>query len=99
MEESTMDDFIRQPLHPYAKGLLSSTPVLGDSRERLTAIGGQPPNLRSLPQGCPFALRCEQCMDICREKMPPSLRVAPEHRVRCWQYANEPIVLSEKGAM
>jgi ABC-type dipeptide/oligopeptide/nickel transport system ATPase component len=39
------------PRHPYTRALLESIPRFGDTRQRLTAIGGQPPDLASLPLG------------------------------------------------
>lgn len=84
MEEGPMAEFIRNPVHPYSQGLLNSTPVLGDGRERLEAIKGQPPNLKNVPSGCPFAPRCKKCIDICHSEVPPVTRVAPEHNVYCW---------------
>lgn len=90
MEQSPMADFIRDPVHPYAQGLLNSTPVLGDSRERLDAIPGQPPNLKNVPPGCPFAPRCARAMPICREQKPPMTTVAEDHEVCCWLCAGRP---------
>lgn len=84
MEEGPMAEFIRGPIHPYSQGLLHSTPVLADQRERLEAIPGQPPNPKDLPQGCPFSVRCGKCMDICRREAPPMTEVTPGHSVSCW---------------
>ena len=84
MEEGPMSDFIRNPVHPYAQGLLHSTPVLADGQKRLEAISGQPPNPKNLPQGCPFAPRCGKCMDICRRTAPPVTEVSAQHNVYCW---------------
>lgn len=84
MEEAPMSEFIQNPVHPYAQGLLKSTPVLGDKRRRLDAIQGQPPNLKQVPSGCPFAPRCEKCMEICRKKAPPVTLFGEEHKVYCW---------------
>lgn len=84
MEEGPMAEFIKNPVHPYAQGLLNSTPVLGDSRERLEAIKGQPPNLKNVPAGCPFAPRCGKCMEICRREAPPVAQVGPHHHAACW---------------
>ena len=84
MEEGPMSDFIRNPVHPYAQGLLHSTPVLADGQKRLEAIPGQPPNPKNLPQGCPFAPRCGKCMDICRRTAPPVTEVSAQHNVYCW---------------
>lgn len=84
MEEAPMSAFIKNPLHPYSQGLLNSTPILGDGRERLEAISGQPPNLKNLPAGCPFAPRCTKCMDICNKEAPPLAEVGENHCVACW---------------
>ena len=89
MEQSEMDSFIEQPRHPYSQGLLKSTPIINDTRERLDAIKGQPPNLKNVPSGCAFSPRCEQCLDICTKKAPPLIEIAPEHTVACWLYASE----------
>ncbi len=88
MEEGNMADFIQNPIHPYSQGLLKSTPVLGDERERLDAIKGQPPNLKKVPEGCPFSPRCDKCMEICRKKAPPKSCVGENHNVYCWLCAD-----------
>lgn len=90
MEEGPMADFIRNPMHPYSQGLLNSTPVLGDKCERLEAIKGQPPNLKNVPAGCPFAPRCIKRKDICTKSAPPVTRVGPQHNVYCWLCAATP---------
>lgn len=84
MEKATMHDFIQNPIHPYSQGLLNSTPVLNDKRERLDAIAGQPPNLKKVYTGCPFEPRCKKSMEICRCSAPPVLDVKPGHSVSCW---------------
>ncbi|MEG0396495.1 MAG: ABC transporter ATP-binding protein [Oscillospiraceae bacterium] len=89
MEQGSMNDFIQNPTHPYSQGLLNSTPLLNDKRTRLDAIGGQPPNLKNMPDGCPFAPRCKQCTKICREKLPPVVEMSAGHTVSCWLYAQE----------
>ena len=89
MEEGPMSEFIRNPVHPYSQGLLNSTPVLGDKRERLEAIKGQPPNLKNVPICCPFAPRCGKCMDICRREAPPVTQVGEQHNVYCWLCAGQ----------
>ncbi len=82
-----------EPEHPYTRGLLRSIPRLGDrsgsGRERLSEIAGLVPSLYALPDGCPFAPRCESAMGICRESLPDIRETAPGHSVRCW--------LSESG--
>jgi oligopeptide/dipeptide ABC transporter ATP-binding protein len=72
------------PRHPYTRALLQSIPRFADSRQRLTAIGGQPPDLSVLPLGCAFHPRCPDAIDRCRAEAPPETGVATGHTVRCW---------------
>ena len=72
------------PAHPYTQALLGSIPRMGDGRERLTAIEGQPPDLAAPPPGCAFHPRCPQVMDQCREQAPLETVLAPRHTTRCW---------------
>jgi oligopeptide/dipeptide ABC transporter ATP-binding protein len=72
------------PAHPYTQALLGSIPRMGDSRERLTAIEGQPPDLAAPPSGCAFHPRCPQAMAQCREQTPPETVLGPRHTTRCW---------------
>jgi oligopeptide/dipeptide ABC transporter ATP-binding protein len=72
------------PAHPYTRALLESIPRMGDSRDRLTAIEGQPPDLAGLPPGCAFHPRCPQAMAHCRVEAPPETALGPSHTARCW---------------
>ena len=68
---------IIRPKHPYLQGLLRSLPT--SATEKLQAIGGQPPDLYSLPMGCSFHPRCPKAMRICAREMPEL-----ENNLRCW---------------
>ena len=60
------------PAHPYTAALLRSRLNLGADRRRpLETIGGEPPNPRQLPPGCPFAPRCEFVRPDCESALPP----------------------------
>jgi len=72
------------PAHPYTRALLESIPRLGSSRERLTAIDGQPPDPTALPGGCAFHPRCPKAMDRCRTEAPPEFVVSGSQTARCW---------------
>ena len=69
--------------HPYSRALLDSVPKLADRGTGLTVIPGAPPDPRDVPAGCPFAPRCTHAMDICRQGVPPTVRVAPDHLSAC----------------
>jgi oligopeptide/dipeptide ABC transporter ATP-binding protein len=72
------------PAHPYTRALLQSIPRFADTRDRLTAIGGQPPDLSSLPLGCSFHPRCPDAIDRCRGEAPPETQLQNSHTARCW---------------
>jgi oligopeptide/dipeptide ABC transporter ATP-binding protein len=76
------------PRHPYTRALLQSIPRFAAARERLTAIGGQPPDLSSLPLGCAFHPRCPDAIDRCRAEAPEETGAATGHSARCWVTAS-----------
>ena len=85
VEEALVDDLYGTPTHPYTFGLLGSLPrvdMLQD--ERLTSIEGMPPDLIALPEGCPFAARCDYVIDRCRKEKPSLLPVGRGHKAACW---------------
>jgi len=90
VERATTDELYGRPRHPYTVGLLRSIPRLDEGRGELVPIQGQPPDLSREIIGCPFADRCFNVLDRCREEMPP-LEQAPsaadEHLVACWNPA------------
>ena len=90
VEQAGVSTLFEQPLHPYTQGLINSTPVLGEEKERLEVIDGNVPNLIDLPPGCRFAPRCrarvEYQLAICSEQTPHLQPVLRDHTVRCWLY-------------
>ena len=89
VEEASVTDFYRAPLHPYSRGLLQSLPGPSSApRGRLLPIGGQPPSLLHLPPGCAFADRCPSAVRQCRHEAPPldQTRRSSRDRVACWRW-------------
>ena len=74
---------LTRPLHPYTQALIQSVPNLGARAERLLAIPGAVPDLRSPPQGCRFHPRCPKARPDCAEKSPALTEVEPGRWVRC----------------
>lgn len=88
VEECSTVDLFREPLHPYTVGLLQSIPRLDVvSNEKLHVIEGTVPNLLHLPQGCAFAPRCPQAMEICRQEAPVLTEVSDGRKVSCWLHS------------
>ena len=85
VEYGRRQQVLSQPSHPYTAALLQSIPQLGEPRERLPSIAGEPPDLGRLPAGCPFHPRCDAALDKCRTgEPPPVFTLAQGRQVRCW---------------
>jgi peptide/nickel transport system ATP-binding protein len=62
------------PRHPYSRGLLQALPD-----RAFTPIPGMPPELGDLPDGCPFAARCDRATDSCAAQPRMTDAVACHH--------------------
>jgi len=79
---------VKDPLHPYAKGLMGSIPTLEGTADRLVQIPGSMPRLNAIPRGCAFRPRCERAFARCHVERPEPQRVG-EHDVACFLYGAE----------
>jgi peptide/nickel transport system ATP-binding protein len=82
MEEGAAETLLRDPVHPYTRRLVQSTPSL-HTRTALVGIGGSPLNPKDRTDACPFAPRCDYAADACIERLPRLDVLASGHRVRC----------------
>ena len=84
VEHAPTTELFRNPLHPYTRGLMRSAPgraAMG--MNRLPAITGSVPRLDNMPEGCPFAPRCDEALPRCFESVPVA-RCENGHSVACW---------------
>ena len=90
VERGSVEEIFYKPQHPYTKGLLKSIPrVDSDEHERLIPIEGNPVDLIFPPAGCAFAPRCESCMKICLENVPPVYMENEGHESACWLHVKD----------
>ena len=83
VEYGTADEIFYDPRHPYTWALLSSIPDV-DSKEKLEAIPGTPPNMIYPPQGDAFAIRSKYAMNIDFREEPPFFKVSDTHYAATW---------------
>jgi oligopeptide/dipeptide ABC transporter ATP-binding protein len=86
VESGTKGDIIKDPLHPYSLMLRDSVPTGFKESGPLKVTEGAPPDMSSLPSGCPFHPRCPNVMDICRKSVPPLKNIGDVREVACWLY-------------
>lgn len=83
VEYGTVNDVFYDPRHPYTWALLSSMPDL-DTKEKLEAIPGTPPNMIFPPKGDAFAARNKYALQIDFEEQPPMFEITPTHSAATW---------------
>jgi oligopeptide/dipeptide ABC transporter ATP-binding protein len=80
MEQGDAASVYESPIHPYTRELLAAAPVPDpdEQRERRSKRAGRAavPDIRVLPNSCPFSPRCPHVIDICRTEK-PSLDTTP----------------------
>ena len=90
VEEATVEELFRKPLHPYTQGLIRSIPRIDTAatvKPRLETIKGTVPKLIDPAPGCRFAPRCSFAKDECRAATPPLIEITRGHKVACVLYA------------
>lgn len=75
VEEASVRDLFREPLHPYTEALMRCIPRVDIKKDDLDVIPGQVPNPTRFPSGCRFHPRCKECMPICMEEVPELVTV------------------------
>ncbi len=85
VERGTAREIFYESKHPYTWALLNSVPKLnGEVKKELYSLKGTPPDLILPLEHCPFASRCEFCMDICKQTNPAETSLSDTHGVSCW---------------
>ncbi len=83
-EQGTADEIFYNPRHEYTKGLMRSIPTADTAGTRLQPISGTPIDLLNLPEGCPFAPRCDNAMKVCLHSRCERMRINEDHMAACW---------------
>jgi oligopeptide/dipeptide ABC transporter ATP-binding protein len=102
VEIGSTEEVFGNPLHPYTRALLASTPVpdprLMQARTE-AAIEGEIPSAAARPPGCLFHTRCPMRGDGCSSVSPLLRRLRPKQQVACHFADGHPIVEARGTAL
>ena len=76
-------ELLTRPRHPYTRGLLDALPHPERGGTPLVPIGGSPPSLGRVPDGCPFHPRCPYAEASCAAERPEPVSVDAGHLLAC----------------
>lgn len=90
LEKGSVEEVIRNPLHPYTKMLITSIPVPDPTKRwtdkvKIDIAQLQKVSGRETIEGCVFYHRCNYAMDVCRDSS-PSMKDVEDHEVSCFLY-------------
>ena len=88
-EQGTADEIFYNPKHEYTKGLMRSIPTADTAGTKLKPISGTPIDLLNMPEGCPFAPRCDNAMKICLRERCERMQINDDHMAACWMNVKE----------
>lgn len=88
VEKGDVRTIMKNPRHPYTRGLLHSLPSMGEDKKRLPSIAGSVPALTEIPKGCSFHPRCPDAKPgVCDAQNIPDLSVVKDdHEVACFRW-------------
>ncbi|WP_160725420.1 ABC transporter ATP-binding protein [Bacillus sp. USDA818B3_A] len=85
VEQGDVRKILKNPQHPYTKGLLKSVPDIRGKKDRLYSIPGTVPAPGTVKQGCRFAARCPHLFAKCLKEAPELANLQKDgHEVRCF---------------
>lgn len=86
VEQARVNEFFKNPKHPYSIALLNSLPNTNPAL-KLKTITGAPPSIQEQISGCKFHPRCEFCeTGLCDTKKTKLEQKAPEHYSACLKF-------------
>jgi peptide/nickel transport system ATP-binding protein len=90
VEQAPSKKLFVRPRHPYTEALMASIPRPDPDHPLVTEnmVEGEIPDPANPPSGCYFHPRCKYAQAICREVVPPLIKIEPEHTVAC-HFAHE----------
>ena len=86
VEQAVVNEFYKNPKHPYSIALLNSLPNTNPAL-KLKTITGAPPSVQEQISGCKFHPRCEFFeQGLCNVQNPILVQKTPEHYSACLKF-------------
>lgn len=90
VEQGPVRNVIRNPAHPYTRGLINALPKLDDLDAPLTPVAGDIPSPLERPAGCVFHTRCPVAIEgKCDKDAPEMYPMEPDHDAACFVAARQ----------
>jgi len=90
VEQGPVRNVIRNPAHPYTRGLINALPKLDDLDAPLTPVAGDIPSPLERPAGCVFHTRCPVAIEgKCDKDAPEMYPMEPDHDAACFVAAGQ----------
>jgi len=84
VETAETGQLMSAPMHPYTQALLSSVPPPDPTAKRRSSrLPAELPSVIDPLRGCPFAFRCPEAQDMCRQEAPQLELKQSGHTVAC----------------
>ena len=98
VEQGPVEAVLRDPKHPYTRGLLASMPRLDRHfKAPLRAIRGNVPSPAARPSGCSFHPRCDWARAGLCDRVEPPLFEAGAQGVACHAYGPDAALFSRQA--
>lgn len=89
VEEGITEDILKNPQHPYTKGLIASIPDISKNDTVLYNIRGTVPQIYEGAKGCYFSNRCDCCVEKCTFATPEFKSINAQHKVACHLFGDD----------